>query len=168
MRPERIPLLVACMAAVLIAACSKREPPAVTKASPAPAVKPHRKACELVTAAEMSAVLGVTVAAKPDERSNMHSVCLYTPSGASAPALGLSIEFGAGPGGMGAAGLAAANSPAGMVDPLQGVGEQAVHVQAGQMVMINTGDDLMEIDYGDVADPLPKVRRIYEIAAPRM
>jgi len=169
MRPVRIHLLVACMAAALIAACSKPEPPAVAAASQAPAVKLHRKACDLVTAAEMSAILGATVVATPDERSKMHSVCAYAPSGGAAgPAVGLSIEFGAGPASMAAAGLAVANSPAGMVDPLQGVGEQAVHVEAGSMVMINTGDDLMEIDYANVADPLPKVRRIYEIARPRM
>jgi hypothetical protein len=169
MRPGAINLLVACMAAVLIAACSKPASPAVAADSPAPAVKIHRKACELVTATEMSAILGMSVVAKPDERSKMHSVCAYTPSGgASGPAVALSIELGAGPASMGAAGIAATNSPAGMVDPLQGIGEQAVQVQAGQMVMINTGDDLLEIDYGDVADPLLKVRRIYEIARPRM
>jgi hypothetical protein len=173
MRPERIHRLVACMAAVLIAACSKPEPPAAATASPAAAVKLHRKACDLVTAAEMSVILGTTVVATPNEPSKMHSVCAYVPSGgesgpAVGPAVGLSIELGAGPASMAAAGLALANSPAGMVDPLQGVGEQAVHVQAGQMVVINTGDDLMEIDYANVADPLPMARRIYEIARPRM
>jgi hypothetical protein len=169
MRTDRpIHLIVCCMSVVLIAACSKAEPTAVAASVLAPASKPHFKACDLVTAAEMSTILGVTVAATPKENDRGDTACTYAPAGASTPVLGIRVEEGAGPAGMGAAGLAAGVAPAGMVDPLQGVGEQAVHVQAGHMVMIDTGDDLMEVDYGDVVDPLPKVRRIYEISRPRM
>jgi hypothetical protein len=165
-------LLGACVSALLLSACSPTSTtPAATAFAAAPAAsaaKPHFKACELVTAAEMSAILGATVTAAPNERSPSDTACTYTPAGASAPVLGIRVTDGEGPVAMSAAGLAAGATPAGMVDPLQGVGEQAVHVQAGQMVMINTGDDRMEIDYGDTANPLPKVRRIYEIARPRM
>jgi hypothetical protein len=168
MRHSRIHLQIACLTSMLCIACSKPEPPLVATATPALSAKPRFKACDLVTAAEMSTILGVTVVAAPNERSKNDTACTYSPAGASAPVLGFRVTEGEGPAAMGAAGLAAGATPGRMVDPLQGVGEQAVHVQTGQMVMINTGNDLMEVDYGDVTDPLSKVRQIYEIARPRM
>lgn len=170
MRIEQRIRLAACgVTAMLLAACSQPEPTAVAVATPAPAAKRHFKACDLVTAAEMSTILGRAVTATTNDRSPNDVGCVYTPAGASEAILDLRIEDGAGPATMAAAGLAGSVSAGtGMLNPLQGVGEQAVYLEVAGQVMIDAGDDLVQVSLTDIADPLPKVRRIYEIARPRM
>jgi hypothetical protein len=157
----------------LLAACSKWEAPATvasTQAPPAgkaPSAKARGKACDMVTQAEMSAILGAAVVASAYERPDFSTKCTYSPASGTKPHAQLTVDWDSGPAGMMAAGMAAANAPRGTVDPLQGVGEQAVHVVGG-MYLINTGEHLMTLDFDGVEDLAPKVRKIYETARDRM
>jgi hypothetical protein len=114
----------------------------------------------------MTAILGSPVNAAVGRQSDFRTECIYSPASGTGPSAGLTVEWDSGSAGMAAAGIAASNSPAGKVDPLQGLGEQAV--QVGSMLMINTGKHLVTLDFTGVNDTVPKARQIYETAVGRM
>ena len=192
MRAPFVPLPCFCLAALLLAACSKEAstPPGaatVTRASPTPAPMPgarkRGKACDMVTAAEMALILGgpVIAAAGGNDRPPSSTECIYSPAdgsdpaqaelpdGSSTPYAELQVDWGAGDTQAldAAAGLVNAAAPIGAVDPLKGLGERAYKVTAYQ-VFISTHGDLMMIRFlprtGEVDS---KARRIYETAKGR-
>lgn len=138
----------------------------------------------MVTAAEMSAILGgpVIAAAGGNDRPPSSTECIYSPAdgsnpanaelpnGSSTPYAELQVDWGAGDAQVldTATGLASAAAPAAAAGPLKGLGERAYKVTAYQ-VFISTHGDLMMIRFlprtGEVDS---KARRIYETAQGRI
>lgn len=191
MRTTPAAFLVVLLCAGFSTGCSRSETPqvAATTATPpaanaVPEQEKRAKACDLVTAAEMSTILGgaVTAAAGGNERPPSATECIYS-SGAGAgdesgldavagpnPYAELEVDWGGGDPAVTdtAAGLANAAAPAGAVDPLKGLGDRAYKVTADQ-VFISTHGDLMMIRFPrQSVDVTAKARRIFETGAPRM
>ena len=154
-----------------LAACGTSKKPAGTDAVPAapPAVTaPSRSAvvnaCEMVTEAEMSRILGVAVAAKDHTHSSGETDCLYAaPSGF--PAVELAVDWGDGDIAMRASGMMNRREP-GITSPYDGIGDQAIAV--GPALMIKTGDDLVKLIFTGVDDAPVKAKKIFDTAKARM
>lgn len=133
--------------------------------STAAATPPHTipAACTLVTAAEMSTILGAPVVAV--ERKGGYTECTYSPVSGVSPAVTLSVEWGDGKIAMASAGFMAKLEP-GLTSPYQGIGDQAIAV--GPTLMIRTGEDLMKIVFTGVSGAPAKAKRIFDTAKPRM
>ena len=189
-----------CLGALLLAACTKEASaptvaaggspaaPAIrstaTTAAPTTGSRKHGKACDMVTAAEMSMILGgpVIAAAGGNDRPPSSTECIYSPAdgsnpanaelpdGSSTPYAEIQLDWGAGDVQVldTATGLANSAAPVGAVNPLKGLGERAYKVTAYQ-VFISTHGDLMMIRFlprtREVDD---KARRIYETAQSRI
>jgi hypothetical protein len=159
---------------VALGSCSRTEapPPArpaeVTQApSPtaAPSAKPTarpelRKACALVTAAEMSAILGAPVTAEGDDRSGQ-TKCTYSVAQGPSPYAEVQLSWGDGEAGMAGAGLAGP----GVANPYAGLGDQAA--SAGPMLLIKRGQDLITLVLSGV-DIRATAKQIYEILDKRL
>jgi hypothetical protein len=190
------PPIVLCLllGTIVSTGCSKQESspgagaptPTAEASAAAPAAAParHASACDLVTGAEMSAILGGTVqtSAGGNERPPAATECIYQSPTATTSRSGLDESASAGPyaeievdwGGGDPAVLdrsaELANGAATMdaANPLKGLGDRAYKVTADQ-VFISTHGNLMMIRFarrsGDVA---VKARKIFEIAQPRM
>ena len=192
MRTKPAALLTLFLGAVFSVGCSKDEAPQVAAttatpeaAPPAPDQKQRASACDLVTASEMSAILGgeVTASAGSNERPPTATECMYSPvagagqevglesvAGPENPYAELEVDWGAGDPQVTETAVDLANSaaPAGVVNPLQGLGDRAYKVTADQ-VFISTQGDLMMIRFPRMSvDVAAKARRIYETAKPRM
>jgi hypothetical protein len=137
--------------------------PSQAAAQSAPEPK-QSSACEMVTAAEMTALLGGAVSAHPGP-TNGQTSCTYTAVSGASPYAELKVEWGSGEGGMAAAGILNAHEP-GITDPLAGVGDQAVSI--GPAAMIKRGDDLVTIVLSGVDDVIPHVKAIYSVLDKRM
>jgi hypothetical protein len=138
----------------------------VARATSKAAAKPARTlpaACALVTAAEMSAILGTPVVAAA--RSGGSTECNYKPVSGISPTVKLSIDWGDGKIAMASAGMMARREP-GLTNPYDGLGDQAMAV--GPALMIRTGEDLVTIVFNGVSAAPAKARRIFEIAKGRM
>jgi hypothetical protein len=173
--PSRRFILALLLALPALHGCSK-EPatftPAMTADTQAPVAQavesePQQaaKACELVTAEEMSAILGAPVRAEPNDRSNGKTECIYTAVEGISPYLELSIEWGSGAGAMMGVGMAAQAEP-GLASPYEGLGDQAAAV--GPALMIRTGEDLVVLVFSGVDDVPARARRIFEMLKARM
>jgi hypothetical protein len=154
----------------LLAGCnaSNTPPPGATaaaEATPAPAEKASPQACDLVTQAEMSAILGGAVVAKNNDHSNGKTECIYTAATGISPYAELSVDWGSGEGAMMGVGMLAQKEP-GIASPYEGIGDQAVAV--GPALMIRTGEDLITIVFSGVDDVPPKARKIFETLKARM
>jgi hypothetical protein len=136
-------------------------PHAAAQTAPEPK---QSSACEMVTAAEMTVLLGGSVSAHPGP-TNGQTSCTYTAVSGASPYAELKVEWGSGEGGMVAAGLLNAHEP-GITDPLAGVGDQAVSI--GPTAMIKRGDDLVTIILSGVDDVFPHVKAIYALVDKRM
>lgn len=192
MRAKPAALLTLFLGTIFSIGCSRDEAPQVTattaspeSATAAPDPKQRASACELVTASEMSAILGgdVTAAAGGNERPPSSTECIYSPVAGAGQATGLEsvagpenpyaelqVDWGGGdPQDLGTVvDLLNLSAPTGVVDPLQGLGESAYNVTADQ-VFISTHGDLMMIRFPRMSvDVAPKARRIFETAKPRM
>jgi hypothetical protein len=172
MRSYFIQLSLAVVGAIVLSGCSKQSslPDAVAAANAnAPvAAKAHGKACDMVTQAEMSAILGGAVTAVATERGLHSTKCSYSPvSGGKPLDVELEVEWGAGPSLQPAANLANSATPIRAADPLLGIGDLAVQVPG--LVLIKVGNDLMTVQfvYGD-SDLPGKARRIFETAVGRL
>ena len=200
MRTTFASLTCLCLGALLLAACSKEATtptgaagglPAATAlganttaAAPTPGARKRGKACDMVTAAEMSMILGgpVVAAAGGNDRPPSSTECIYSPAdgsnpanaempnGSSTPYAELQVDWGAGDAQALDTATALVNSAglAGSADPLKGLGERAYKVTAYQ-VFISTHGDLMMIRFlprtGEVDG---KARRIFETAKGRV
>ncbi len=186
------------LGSLVSAGCSKQEPsqaagiPDATAASAeaapaapaAAAVAQHASACDLITAAEMSTILGGTVAASAggNERPPAATECIYQSPGATTTGSGLDELAGTNPyaevevdwgGGDPAvldtsAGLANGAAAMDAANPLKGLGDRAYKV-TGDQVFISTHGHLMMIRFPrQSVDVSAKARRIFEAAQPRM
>ena len=123
-----------------------------------------RKACELVTAAEMSTILGSTVAAEPNESSFGKTECDYKPAQGISPYVEFSVEWGEGETAMRAAGMMDKHEP-GIASPYDGIGDQAVAV--GPSLLIRSGNDAIWIVFSGVEDAPAKAKKIFDTAKAR-
>ena len=162
--PYRLALSFA--AAALLVACSKPESAATSSATPpstastaAPA-KPRAMACAMVPQDAMSAILGGAVTAKPSDRSNGQTQCIYSATSGISPYADLKIEWGMGPMAMKGVGMANRAEP-GLANPFEGLGDQAA--QIGPALMIRSGEDLVTIVFSGVDDALPKARKVFAL-----
>lgn len=140
---------------------------AITLEAAAAAKKPHGStpACQLVTSAEMSIILGTIVVGKPDDRPGDFTGCTYQPTSASFPSVELKLTWGDGAAAMQGIGIAGKREP-GLVSPYDGIGDQAG--TAGPLLLIRTGDDLMTMVFNGVIGTPAKAKRIYDTAKARM
>jgi hypothetical protein len=166
------PLVLA--GAIMLNGCSKQDASpdsaatAAASATTPAASKVRGKACDMVTQAEMSEILGGAVNAAATEGGQSWTQCIYSPVTGTKPlAVELKVEWGAGPSLAPASSLANTAAPIGAVDPLQGIGDLAVQVPG--LVLIKVGDDLMTVQfvYGDTDLP-GKARRIFDTAKSRL
>lgn len=123
------------------------------------------KACDLIPAGEMSAILGGAVSAKPYDRFSGKTQCIYKPSEGISPYVEFSIEWGSGAGAMAGAAMMGQREP-GIASPYDGIGDQAVAV--GPALMIKTGKDLVTIVFSGVEDTPAKAKKIFDAAKARM
>ena len=171
----RAGLVALCIGGLLLAGCSKPEPgaPAATASagsSPAAAsgrvgVGKSARVCDLVSQAEMSALLGAPVVATPGEGLRAQTECIYAAASGIRPYAELKLERGMGAAAMTAGAIAQQLEP-GLADEMKGLGDQAV--QFGPGLMIRTGEDLVTIVLLGVDDPLARTRRIFELAKARL
>ena len=165
-RPRYVLLLSA--SCLFLAGCSPPATSAVSNSAKAAAQQTQESkpltACQLVTAAEMALLLGGPVTAQAGT-ANGRTSCNYRAVNGSSPNAELTIDWGAGEGGMLGAGLANSQEP-GLADPLVGLGERAVSM--GPAIMIKRGDDLVTIMLSGVDDPMGSIRGIYAILDKRM
>jgi hypothetical protein len=146
---------------LLLAACNKTSPgpaPVSSVSADAAADRAPKElsACDFLSAEEMSTLLGGRVTRDPPSRGD---TCVYSPAQESGPFAELKFDPGDGQAAMMGAGLANRQEP-GMVDPLAGVGDQALSV--GPIVMIRRGEDLITIRLSGVDDALRRVKLIYD------
>lgn len=167
----RCPLAL-ILAAVVLAACSKQEPAAPPSAAAATAsaataapAKAAATACEMVTQAAMSTILGAEVVAKADEGMG-RTGCIYLPASGTGPALEFRVEWGMAQIAIKGVGMAGRAEP-GLANPLAGLGDQAAEM--GPALMIATGEDLVTITFGGLVDDrLPKAKAILELVKARL
>lgn len=120
-------------------------------------------ACATISAAEMSNIVGQPVAAEADDGNG--SVCTFRPGPDRMPFIEVRIERGGGEAAMVSARLLRSLEP-GISDPLDGIGDQAS--ASGPVLMVRTGDDLVQLTLWGVADHLDAARRIIATMRPRM
>lgn len=129
--------------------------------------KPHTAipACQLVSPAEMSIILGTPVVGKPDDRPGEFTQCTYRPASAITPSVELKLTWGDGAVAM--QGMAQAGKrEQGLVTPYDGIGDQAG--VAGPLLLIRTGDDLVTMVFNGVTGTPAKAKRIFDTAKARM
>jgi len=135
----------------------------------AEAAKPHRTrfpdACELVTAAEMSTILGSKVAAEPDEHSSGTTACTYKPASGMSPSMELAISWGDGEAAMKGIGMANRHEP-GLTSPYDGVGDEAV--AASPALFIRSGEDLIKMVFVGVEHAPAVAKKVFDTAKAKM
>jgi len=169
---------VAFVMIVAVTACGASRPPAAgdgaageqdaasaaAVAALARAQRPVAKACDMVTEAEMSSILGVAVNAKDLTHSSGESDCKWAaPSGF--PAVELEVDWGDGEVAMQASGFMNRKEP-GIVSPYDGIGDQAIAV--GPALMIKTGEDLVKLIFTGVDNAPVRAKKIFDTAKARM
>jgi hypothetical protein len=171
MYPTRLALVALLMMLSVLHGCSRSplpstQPSATADASVAePAASKPLRACDLITQAEMSAILGSAVTAGANDRSNGKTECIYTPVEGISPYVEFAVEWGSGEAAMTGAGMLGQAEP-GIANPFEGLGDQAVAV--GPALMIRTGDDLVTLVFSGVQDTPAKAKQIFDVARARM
>lgn len=140
-------------------------PPASLQSEAAPGQEATPTACTLITAAEMTAILGGAVTAEADDRLGQ-TECIYSSTQDFGPYAELQLSWGDGEAGMAGAGMAGSQLGPGIVNPYAGLGDQATSV--GPMLLIKRGEDLIEIVLSGVDDTSGKARQIYEMLDKRL
>ncbi|MDP9088082.1 MAG: hypothetical protein M3O26_04985 [Pseudomonadota bacterium] len=160
MRNSRLPAMI--VTALCMVACSKHPPygvpgeqAAIQPTIKAAAAQAVATVCDVVTAADMSKLLGSPVNAKPQR---LASDCVYASAADGGPSAEIKIERGDGEAAMLGTTFANQFEP-GLANPLTGLGDQAI--SAGPITMIRRGDDLILISVSGVEDSLAAVKRIY-------
>lgn len=151
----------------LLAACAKKDI-AATESQTAVETPPPKQpvtACDMVTEAEMSRILGTAVAAEPHEGTTDQTECIYKPASGISPYVDFTLVRGDGEAAMTAAGMMGQHEP-GITNPYDGIGDQAVAI--GPSLMIRTGEDLVKLIFSGVADAPTVAKRIFDTAKPRM
>jgi hypothetical protein len=112
----------------------------------------------------MSTILGGAVTAAANDRSSQ-TKCEYNSSNGGPLYVELMLSWGDGEAGMAGADMAGSQMP-GMVNPYQGLGDQAKAV--GTMLMIRRGEDLITITFSGVDDLPGKAKQIYQVLDKRL
>ena len=124
-------------------------------------------ACTLMSAREMSGLLGANVDAQGE---NNGSTCIYRRESPDGVFVQLEVGWGSGEAAMVGTRMLGRFEPgmreAGIIDPASGIGDQATTI--GPVLMVRTGEDLVTLTFQGVADPPATARRIIEIVRPRM
>jgi hypothetical protein len=156
----------AALAALLCSSCDSAKKPVDALPPAAKTVAPPKQAsaCEMVTQSEMSAILGVAIAATDTTHSAGETACTYSAS-SGFPTVQLEVDWGDGEAAMGAFALLNRSEP-GIGSAYDGVGDQAVAV--GPTLMIKTGEDLVKLVFSGVDDAPAKARKIFQTAKPRL
>ncbi len=123
-------------------------------------------ACELIPAAEMSTILGATVAGTADDRGGQ-TKCTYEVGGDEIGGAYAEVQLNWGDGAAGMQG-------AGMMEPelgqvmgkLAGLGDQATSV--GPMILIRRGAHLHTLVISGVPDSTSTAKRIYDLLDARL
>jgi outer membrane protein OmpA-like peptidoglycan-associated protein len=161
--------LISTVAALLVAGCSRAEvaptvdaagstPPAATSSAP----QSHPTTCTLVTAAEMSAIVGTALSVDADESGG--GTCTYKTS-STFPFVKVEVDWGSAELALTSMGMLGGLEPE-MAKALSGVGDQAMAI--GPALMIRTGEDLITLTLMGLDDVPAKARRILETMRPRM
>ena len=156
-------------AMLLAAACSsKSETPAhdatTTPANQSALTTPTPSACELLTAVDISAIVGRSLIVD-SETGGDRSVCRFKPATGSVPSVEVTVDWGGGAAAMTATGLLARREP-GITDPLDGIGDQAATI--GPALWVRVGEDLLNLTLFGVDDRASTARRIVAVMRPRM
>ena len=123
-------------------------------------------ACELISAADMSAVLGSAVAAVADNRGGQ-TKCTYESAGGEIGGPYAEVQLNWGDGVAGMQGAGAMQPQLGKVmSQLAGLGDQATSV--GPMILIRRGSDLITLVISGVPDSTGKAKRIYGLLETRL
>jgi hypothetical protein len=123
-------------------------------------------ACELIAAADMSAVLGSAVNAVADDRGGQ-TKCTYSSAGDEIGGAYAEVQLNWGDGAAGMAGAGAMESQLGTVmGQLAGLGDQATSV--GPMILIRRGNDLITLVISGVPDSTAAAKRIYDLLNERL
>ena len=140
---------------------------AMQLAAAAAAKSPHSStpACELVSPAQMSAIVGAPVTGQAEDHAGSSTKCTYKPVSGIAPTVEFTVTWGEGYTAMQGMGLAAGHEK-GLVTPYSDIGDQAG--AAGPLVMIRKGDDLVTLVLSGVADAPAVAKKIFDTAKPRM
>lgn len=173
MKPIRTTLVLVLSLAAL-SGCGKSEStmpdaaPATSaqeEAQPqATAARSAPKACDLITADEMTAMVGEPVQGTPDEGGG-RTGCVWQPASGGMPYVELKIEWGGGEAAMMASGFLGKVEP-GINSAFDDLGDEAVQNGAG--VWIKRGDDLVTITPVGTENSESLVRKIYEMATARL
>jgi hypothetical protein len=132
----------------------------VSSASAAPT------ACELISAADMSAILGSAVAAVADDRGGQ-TKCTYESAGGEIGGAYAEVQLNWGDGVAGMKGAGAVAPQLGDVtSQLAGLGDQAMSV--GPMILVRRGSDLITLVISGVADSTSVAKRIYGLLDARL
>lgn len=171
-------LLAALFAGFAMTSCSKpagdptaasaadADTPAAPAESAAVAAPERKVACELVTASEMSTILGAAVTATPNEGSANKTVCNYKPVADSGPSVELSVDWGVGEHAMSAMGNMSAEDAADAAGPYAGIGDRAFAI--GPTVMILNGEDMFTLMIAGIDDAPAATKKIFETAKSKM
>lgn len=172
---NRTPLIALLLACAALSSCSRlpgapAAPEAVQSTAVAQAVaaaepSPSAKACEMITAAQMSTILGSEVSAQPNEGSSGKTECIYAAVKGISPYVEFTVEWGEGETAMRAAGTMAQHEP-GIASPYDGIGDQAMAMGTG--LMIRSGDDLVTIMFSGVDDAPAAARKIFDAAKAKL
>ena len=149
--------------ATTVSANALSPPAQIVAAAPS---REDAKACDLVTPAEMSVILGSAVAGvEPNHKSSGKTECIYRPAEGISPYVEFSVDWGDGEAAMKAMG-AMAQAESGITNPYDGIGDQAAAV--GPALMIRSGKDLITITFSGVDGAPAKAKKIFDTAKTRM
>ncbi len=123
-------------------------------------------ACGLVSAADMSTILGTAVGAVADDRGGQTKCTYETPGGElGAPYAEVQLNWGDGEAGMKGAGVMEPELGQ-VMGKLAGLGDQATSV--GPMILIRRGQDLITLVVSGVPDGTDAARRVYGLLDERL
>jgi hypothetical protein len=123
-------------------------------------------ACELISAADMSAVLGSAVGAVADDRGGQ-TKCTYESAGDEIGGAYAEVQLNWGDGVAGMKGAGAMEPQLGdVMGQLAGLGDQATSV--GPMILIRRGGDLITLVISGVPDTTSAAKRIYGLLDARL
>lgn len=170
-------VLAVCVGSLTLGSCaqhSSADAPSATettKTVATVAVTKHLGACEIVTAREMSAILGGPMKAQrgSNDRPPSATECDYSSATGASAYAELELDWDAGElqAFKKAGGLAGGAAP-GSANAMKGLGE-AAYLVAGTQVFISTGGNLMIIRFLPGAhDVISRARRVYNVAKARL
>jgi outer membrane protein OmpA-like peptidoglycan-associated protein len=165
----RTPLwpIAPAIVALTIAACSRdNAAPAETSgtSTSTTTAAATRAACAMVTAAEMSAIVGTKLSAESED-GNGTTTCKYQPAEGSTPRIELKVEWGGGPAAMMASSMLSRREP-GISNPLDGLGDDASSI--GPVLWVRVGEDLVNLTLWGVEEDIAAAKRIIGTMRPRM